>query len=201
MPVRRQEEAEERLGRHFSAWAGVVLDSVQEAHDRFGAELHWMELWTQRGIVRDRIVANLIPVHDTTPGLHWWRDGNSTWFGAQNDFIIKPKKLDDHMRACVGDTQLSLEFNRNVPPPALLLDTAPATTLYLGYVPTVNRPLEPPVYLVCPSECGSKAEWVIPLAVMPPSGGVRLPVEPLSPEPGDDRVRIRPGVRRRAQNE
>jgi hypothetical protein len=92
VPVRCQEEAEKLLGEHFAPFADMVHEVVATFFREFGAHLHSLEIWTQRGIVRDLLKEQMIEYCDTHRGLDYVRRCNATLFCGKNAFVWKSKK-------------------------------------------------------------------------------------------------------------
>ena len=131
---------------------------------------------------------------ERTPGFQKCMDGNATYFGAHSKFLIRLKKLFDNLHANTGKTQLSFEYDHQVSGPVQLelFEQEGPTNIYLGYVPTENAPLDPPVYLVCNNETGS-VEWSILLNGRAPQPAITI--EPPAPPPSSPeeprRIRVR----------
>jgi hypothetical protein len=204
MAVRCREEAEKVLGPHFEDFAVIVLESIQLYYEFYGARAHTHESWTRCSIIRDEIKERLNAYCESTKGFQSIRDGNATYFGAYSKFTLRIKKLFDDLHANTGKTQLSLDFDHQVPVQGELFSDDDLTHIYLGYVAIENDPLNPPVYLVCNDEAG-KIAWNIPLTTSapPPSAVLTPPTAPSSPSPdAPQRVRVRPGAaHKKAGNE
>jgi hypothetical protein len=205
MPVRCQKEAESALGDHFDTFWEIVTNSVRDYYEFYGARAHLHEAWTRCSIIRDEIKDRLTEFCDKTPGFQPCIDGNATYFGAHSKFLIRPKKLFDNLHANTGKTQLSFEYDHQIPVPVQLelFEEWEPTNLYLGYVPTENDPLNPPVYLVCNNEAG-KVEWSILLnrEPPPPSAVLEPPVPPSTGPEEPRRVRVKNSdVSRKVSNE
>jgi hypothetical protein len=134
----------------------------------------------------------MIEYCEATPGLQVCYEGNATFFGANSTWLIRPKKLSDTLHANTGKTQYSFDFDHQLPVDVDLIEDLDPTHLYLGYVPTENDPLNPPVYLVCNNEAGA-VEWQIHLN--PPAPPPAVPITPPAPTPAGPeeprRVRIK----------
>jgi hypothetical protein len=195
MPVRPIEQARIVFAKHVND----VLVRVRSAHDRYldraGPVLSYLETRTKRGMVRDLIVDELRSWSDLAPGVQYFRSGNLTWFGFENNWIVRVKYVDDGFGVRVSPTEDSRAYNRNEIPESIaetLLDSAPATTLYLGWRTTENAPATPDVSLVCNNHLGELA-WVWPLSGRGPHPELELPV-PEQPAPAavaGTRVRLK----------
>jgi hypothetical protein len=194
MSPRCQREARAVLGKHFDAFLEIVTESVQFYYEFYGERAHLHEAWTRCSIIRDEIKERLSEFCDKTPGFQKCEDGNATYFGAYSKFLIRPKKLFDNLHANTGKTQLSFDYDHQLAVYVQLdlFEQEGPTNIYLGYVPTENDPLNPPVYLVCNNEAGD-VEWSILLNKEPPPPSATL--EPPAPAPiGPDeprRVRVK----------
>lgn len=205
MPPRCQEEAETVLGAHFLALADLVTDAVRFYFEFYGERAYLHEPWTRCSIIRDEIKERLTLFCAETPGFHPVFDGNATYFGAHSKFLIRPKKLFDNLHANTGKTQLSFDYDHQFPVPVqldLFAEETP-TNIYLGYVPTENDPLNPPIYLVCNDDTGDIA-WSIHLNGSAPSPGATLePTTPTAPAPDSEprRVRVKDAAQKKIGNE
>jgi hypothetical protein len=145
-------------------------------------------------IIRDELKDRMTEFSDKTPGFHKCVDGNATYFGAHSKFLIRLKKLFDDLHANTGKTQLSFQYDHQLPMPVQLdlFEQLEPTNIYLGYVPTENDPLNPLVYMVCNNEAG-EIEWSIPLnrEPPPPSHVLEPPAVPPSGPEEPRRVRIK----------
>ncbi len=142
---------------------------------------------------------------ERTPGFQKCVDGNATYFGAHSKFLIRLKKLFDNLHANTGKTQLSFDYDHQTPVPVQLdlFEQEEPTNTYLGYIPTENAPLDPPVYLVCNNEMGA-VEWSILLnKEPPPPAAVIVPPVPAPIGPDEPRrVRVRgPNTAKKANDE
>jgi hypothetical protein len=195
MTVRCREEAETVLGPHFEDFTAIVLESVRFYYEFYGERAHTHEPWTRCSIIRDEIKERLTSYCESTTGFQPIREGNATYFGVHSKFTLRIKKLFDDLSANTGKTQLSFQFDRQVPVQGELFSDDDLTHVYLGYVAIENDPLNPPVYLVCNNEAG-KVEWNIPLtssAPPPPSGIISPPTAPPPSSPdAPRRIRVRP---------
>jgi transcriptional regulator with XRE-family HTH domain len=91
------------------------------------------------------------------------------------------------------DVSLSLPKHWPIPVPVqldLFEEEAP-TNIYVGYVPTENDPLNPPIYLVCNDDTGDIA-WSIHLnGSAPPPSATLEPTTPTAPAPDSEPRRVR----------
>lgn len=199
MPDRCAEDAERLLGEHFSPFADMVHDVVAMFYQELAPFIHSFETWTQRGIIRDLIKEQMIVYCDTHPGLDYIRKRGITLFGGRNEFVWKIKKINDHLRIARNNTQACFNFDTNNPEQIPLFEDLDPTLVYLGWVPTENDPLHPPVYLVC-NDGGGKVKWAIRLHPSPPSPTAEIePAGPTAPAP-PSRVRVKPNARRSASD-
>lgn len=199
MPDRCEEDAERLLGEHFAPFADMVHDAVAIFYQEFGPYIHSFETWTQRGIIRDLIKDQMIDYCGSHSGLDYIRKGNITLFGGKNAFVWKVKKINDHLRIALNDTQACFDFNTNNPAQIPLFEDLHPTLLYLGWVPTENDPLHPPVYLVCNDERG-KVKWARRLHPSPPPPVAEIePTDPTAPA-APSRVRVKSSARRSASD-
>jgi hypothetical protein len=199
VPVRCQEDAERLLGEHFSPFADIVHEVVAAFYRDLGPYIHSFEIWTQRGIVRDLLKERMIAYCDANRGLDYVRRGNTTLFCGKNEFVWKIKKINDHFKIARNDSQACFDFDHNRNTQLPLLEDIDPTLLYLGWVPTENDPLNPPVYLVCNNERG-EVEWAIRLypSALPPAAAI-IPTEPSAPD-APSRVRAKRSARKPASN-
>jgi hypothetical protein len=192
MAARCREEAETAFGAHFETLADMVTECVRFYYDFYGERAHTHESWTRCSIIRDEIKERLTAFAETTKGFQVLRDGNATFFGVFSKFTIRIKKLFDNLHANTGKTQYSLDFDHQMPVQVELFgDELELTNLYLGYVPTENDPLNPPVYLVCNNEMG-QVEWSIHLNPTAPAPPQTLePPVPFASAPDTEPRRVR----------
>jgi hypothetical protein len=199
MPVRCAEDAERLLSKHFAPFADMIHEVVAAFYRDLGPYIHSFELWTQRGIIRDLIKERMIAYCDTHRGLDYVRKRGATLFGGHNVFIWKIKKVNDHFRVARNDTQACFDFDRNNSDQIPLFEDIDPTLLYLGWVPTENDPLHPPVYLVCNDESG-RVKWAIRLHPTPPKPAIEIePTEPSAPT-APSRVRVKRSARKSASD-
>jgi len=197
--VRCQEDAEKLLGDHFAPFADMVLDVVALFYRDLGPYIHSFETWTQRGIIRDLIKERMIAYCDDHRGLDYVRRRGMTLFCGKNVFVWKIKKINDHFAIARNDTQACFNFDHNNADQLPLLEDIDPTLLYLGWVPTENDPLNPPIYLVCNNERG-KMEWAIRLYPSPPASVTEIePTEPSAPA-APSRVRVKRSARKSASD-
>lgn len=150
MAARSQEHGEEVFKPHLERIAEFVHDATKEFYTVYGREIHSLESWTQASIIRDLIVKRMKAYCETTSGLQPIRDGNASYFGFDSKFLAKVKRLGVGFHPNVSNSQAALQFDSQEVPEfqGELIEQVDATTVYVGYVPTVNDPLSPPVFLV-----------------------------------------------------
>jgi hypothetical protein len=104
------------------------------------------------------------------------------------------------LKIAPNDTQACFDFDHNRSAQLPLLEDIDPTLVYLGWVPTENDPLHPPVYLVCNNEQGT-VEWAIRLypSPPPPPAAEIEPTEPRAPD-APSRVRAKGSARKPARN-
>jgi hypothetical protein len=205
MPFRCQAEAESVLESYFDDFLQMVTESVRTYFEFYGEKAHLHEAWTRCSIIRDEIKERMTEFSERVSGFQKLVDGNATYFGAHSKFLIRLKKLSDNLHANAGKTQLSFDYDHQIPVPVQLdlFEQEEPTNIYLGYIPTENAPLDPPVYLVCNDDTGGVA-WSILLNRRPPKPTITIEPPAAAPSGPEEprRVRVRnSNTNKRSNNE
>lgn len=181
MSVRCHDDGVETFGPHLANIASLTHAAIQEFYGKYGQDLHELEGWTKASIIRDKIVTRMNRYCAESPGLQPIRKGNASYFGFHSKYLVKVKRLGPNFSVNLPATMSSTLFDSQEIPieQGELLDASEATTVYVGYVPSENAPLNPPVFVVCKNKQRA-VEWVIECeAPLPP------PVEELASHRSD----------------
>jgi hypothetical protein len=164
---------------HFYA---AALAGVRDGRTLYPETGHVHRKTTTRSITRDHIVDNLRGKVDGQPRMRI-RDGNqTTYFVIDGEFEVLVKKATEDGLVVLNDTQAALDFQCNLEPDLFDYDK---TNLYLSYVENDNDPLNPNVFLICPSAAGY--HWMF--EIMPPAGEIGGEiVAPQRPDVGGDNL-------------
>jgi hypothetical protein len=136
---------------------------------------------TEASIIHDYMVREA-----KVSGFPWkWRR-NLFLFRVGQDYSVKPKKLDRHLRPRSIQTQLVLEFERQRV--MRMFDDLDLTHLYLGYQIGGAELVTSSIWLVCPD--GKRVRWAAELRAEDATASVQvaMPAEPTLP--------VEPTVRR-----
>lgn len=190
MAFRCLDEGSETLGPHLSHWAGIVHEAFAEVYRKYGDDFHELEAWTKAGIIRDKIVARFRTYCEERSGLHPIRERNASYFGIDSKFLVKVKKFGAGFRVNLPQTGSANLFDTQTSPlqDNELFESLDPTTVYVGYVPTENAPLSPPVFVVCKNDEG-KVAWFIECE--PPEPPPVIELEPTAPSAPPARVRVK----------
>jgi hypothetical protein len=105
---------------------------------------------------------------------------------VENDYRVKPKKLDSSLRPRNIQTNLVLEFERNRG--LRLFDDLDLTHVFLGYQRDGVELLNSPIWLVCPQ--GRRVKWAVELPADMEAATVEVAVAPTIPqEPSERRIK------------
>jgi hypothetical protein len=189
---RSGDDARRDFGPHFSALARVLDDSYDEFLEKTREFAHKLENGTKASIIRDFSVRRLREYCDSATGAHFFKKGNLSLIGFNNNWVVRIKQLRNGFKVAVSPTDSSRAYDRNELPTSmesLLPNVPPATCLYLGWTVPENAPSRVEKFLVCNNEF-RELDWALPLDAdgdMPPE---RLPL-PEPPEPPAERSRVR----------
>jgi len=162
MSALSKDDGTEALGHFFDGFHEAVTEGVRDYYRDYAKWAAIHRLTTRRSIIRDHIVDRLRISVGEKPGVEVIGKHGTTLFGLVSKFVMKAHLLDKNMTIALNQTQHSMRFNENETQPTLPAPGfAGASSLYLGYVPNQNAPLEPQVFLVCPA--GAEPAWYLEL--------------------------------------
>ncbi len=162
MPALSHDDGVETFGPHLADLADLTHASIQEFYEKYSQDFHELEGWTKASIIRDKIVTRLKRYCAEPSGLQPIRKGNASYFGFHSKYLVKVKRLGADFSVNLPATASSTLFDSQewLVDQGELLEGLAVTTVYVGYVPTENAPLNPPVFIVCKNK-QRKVAWVI----------------------------------------
>jgi hypothetical protein len=196
--MRSEDDARASFGHLFGSIFEAVTEGVRDYYRDHPQVNHKHSIGSRRLLIRDYIIYRLRTAVSEIDGIHVFIKNQTTNFGINSRFLARVHKLGKELLAAVGHTQASLSFQENNPVAAGLgEDFAEATCLRIGYVPIAASPLDPRVFITCPSS--RRNAWYIELQRGEGAAIIPAPVAP-PPTDIDDLVEVVP-TRRRARDE
>lgn len=187
MPIRSEAQARAELGELFP----IFLTAVSAANSRMWKvlqeDMHCTSARSRANILCDWIGDALKKEMAGRPRVvnrDWYK---TTSICVDQNWIIRPHKVDASARVAVNDTQACFDFVENNMNGATFPGfPEAATVLYLGHSENLANPHRPDVVLCAPDGAGDEPAWTISL------GAAEEPmfaeVTPESPGPTETRV-------------
>lgn len=132
-----------------------TVSGVRDQLELYADTGHLHRTNTKRQIARDHIVDRLRTVLDGKDDIRIKDENQTTYFLLKSEYKVLVKKTDEDGTVQLTKSQMSFEFQANEEQIAFDNNVIPElTNLYLGYVPNLQEPRSPAVFLVCPSKTG-----------------------------------------------
>lgn len=160
--MRSEDDANEDLSHLFEAVFEQVTEGVRDYYRDHPEVNHKHRIGTRRSVVRDYIVYRLRGSLSEISGIQIFDKNQTTYFGMSSRWLGRVHMVSRRLAAAVNDTQKSIAFQDNNAATALGPEVAEATCLRIAYHPKIKDPMNPGVFIVCPSANGH--EWFIELS-------------------------------------
>ena len=171
-------------------WKAVALGG-KDYFDQYAHVMAKHRTTTKRSIIRDHIVDRLRELIGEDVEVEIDDENQTTYFRINGQFRMLVKKADEDGAVQLAKTQRAFDFQSNERQLPLDPNVIPeVTNLYLSYVPNLDSPQLPPVYLICPKDGGY--HWRMEIET--PEGATIEDIGTHQPPPpaDDDLVRIPP---------
>jgi hypothetical protein len=160
--VRSEDDANDELAHLFESIFEQVTEGVRDYYRDHPAVNHKHRVGTRRNVVRDYVVYRLRGALSEVSGIHIFDKNQTTYFGISSRWLGRVHMVGRDLSAASNDTQKSMAFQYNNAATALGPEVAGATCLRIAYHPNAKDPMNPGVFIVCPSANGP--EWFIELS-------------------------------------
>ena len=179
--MRSKDDAENDLNHLFTTLFENVTEGVRDYYRDHPHVNHKHRLGTRRAVIRDYVVYRLRNALVDKRDIEVFDRNQTTYFGMNSRWLGRVHKVGRDLTAALNQTQKSLAFQDNDASAALGPEVEEATCLRIAYHPSAANPMDPGVFLVCPSRRG--VEWaielsrgssaqIIPAPSLPPSDGL-----------------------------
>jgi hypothetical protein len=188
MAFRPKEQAE----RELAVYLPLFVEAITEASRQFWkrGDNHKLDPGTQTRALRDYVVYELRRVMDGKSKVKIIDENQTTFFCADQNWIIQVHKLDEGNEVAKNFNQTSMDLRSNKVPQETTLPNLPATAtvVFLGHVPNIADPKCPDMRLFCPGPVGES--WVIPLGIVPPEQSPEITPKTPPPEGPNEGTRV-----------